>query len=111
MSRSRLGAGLSVGIACIFLVLLLPLAHPVKVEARWTPHIGSGLPRDPGTPFEEPEVKPADPFGDTQDGLHCSVIGGGAQPVALAADVAKPAVHVAGKIMLRRLALFLWHVQ
>lgn len=110
MSRLRLGAGLSVGITCIFLFLLLPLANPVTVEARWNPRIGNGIPKDPGTPFEEPEERVPAGVGDSQAGP-CS-IKGGARPVApIAVDVTGPATRAVRRIVLQHLVLVLWHLQ
>jgi hypothetical protein len=56
MSRRRARGGMAVGVAgFLFLVLLLPLVNPGPVHANRGP-IDLPLVRDPGTPFEEPEV-------------------------------------------------------
>jgi hypothetical protein len=110
MSSSRVRATLSIGSVCIFLLfLLLPQINPDPVKAAWDPKIANGAPKDPGTPFEEPEG--GDP-GSTHDPYAPRAsVGGGqwhAPKPGLSPEAAKVVVR---QLVLRRLVLFLWRLQ
>jgi hypothetical protein len=110
MSSSRARAALSVGSVCIFfLFLLLPQVSPAPVKAFWDPPIASGAPKDPGTPFEEPEggnpgdtPNPAGRPGSLPGGRHLTPA---ASPAPGAAKI------VVRQLVLQRLVLILWHLQ
>ena len=110
MSSSRVRAALSVGSVCIFLLfLLLPQVTPDPVKAAWDPKITNAVPKDPGTPFEEPE-------GGNPDNSR----GSAAPPASIEANqrltpkasFAPEATKImVRQLVLQRLVLILWHLQ
>ena len=79
------------------------------MKAFWDPPIASGAPKDPGTPFEEPEggnpgdtPNPAGRPGSLPGGRHLTPA---ASPAPGAAKI------VVRQLVLQRLVLILWHLQ
>ena len=116
MSSSRVRPAFSVGSVCIFpilflllFLLLLPQVTPDPVRAAWDPKIVNATPKDPGTPFEEPEGgSPGDiPNVSTRP---ASAPGGrrSTPSASLAPEAAKIVVR---QLVLQRLVLILWHLQ
>lgn len=110
MSSSRGRAALLVGSVCVFIILLLlPRGGPSPVEAAWVPRIVGAVPKDPGTPFEEPEMgnpgnsqgRPAGSSSDTS----------ALQPEATAKSASGNVEVVVWQVALPRLVLILWHLQ
>lgn len=65
------------GLFCLgLLVLLTQFAVPPAAEAVWSPQIAKQGPKDPGTPFEEPEGDPGSGGGE-EDPKPPEQIGGG----------------------------------
>jgi hypothetical protein len=110
MSSSRVRAALLVGSVCIFILfLLLPGAGPSPVKAAWVPRIVGAIPKDPGTPFEEPEF--GDP-GNNQGRPAGSASGtDSAQPELSAKSASENVEIVVWQVALPRLVLILWHLQ
>jgi hypothetical protein len=112
VSNLHVRPGVLIGIVCLFfLVLVLPLATPAPVNAYHEPKIATTIPKDPGTPFEEPEIgdtgtnpaggptKPNGPLGG--DVLLSTQTDGGQGTMKI----------VMRKILLRHLLFVLWHSQ
>jgi hypothetical protein len=109
MSRIRVRAGWPIAIGCLFFVFLaLALASPAPVKAYWNPKIVSAPPKDPGTPFEEPEGG-----GDPTDHGAGPSTRPGTQPPAtgsVSPDQAQgAAVTTLQQVVLRTLVLILMH--
>jgi hypothetical protein len=105
MSRVRVRNGWSVGICCLFVFFLtLPLASPAPVSAYWDPKITAGPPKDPGTPFEEPES--GDP---TSSGSGLATRPGGPQPAVTSNVTGELAKSTIQSLVARTLILILVH--
>jgi hypothetical protein len=110
MSSSRVRAALSIGSVCIFLLfLLLPQMSPGPVKAAWDSKIPNCAPKDPGTPFEEPEG--GNPGNTPDPSVRPASIHGGQQPTPTAGLAPGAAKIVLRQLLLQRLVLILWHLQ
>ena len=110
MSSSRVRAALSVGSVCIFLLfLLVPQMTPDPVKAAWDPTIANGSPKDPGTPFEEPEG--GNPGNTPDPSSRPGSVRGSRQFTATASLTPDGARIVARQLVWQRLVLVLWHLQ
>jgi len=103
-------SGVVVGIVCLFfLVLVLPLATPAPVKAYNDPKIATSVPKDPGTPFEEPEIGgTGSGQGDVKPG---GPIGGNGRFAAPDRSVPATAKVTLRKLFLQHLIFVLWHQQ
>ncbi len=109
-SLTRARTAFSVGSICLFLLLLLlPQMSPGPVNAAWDPDISdASLPKDPGTPFEEPEIYDPGVLGGTAPR---GSEGGDLPSVTATKSATGAVVTVMREIVFPRLWLILWHLQ
>jgi len=109
MLSSRARTAFSIGSVCLFLLLLLlPQMSPGPVNAAWDPTITNATPKDPGTPFEEPEDID---LGDGGGGCAPGTIGAPPPVVATSKSASETVKIVWRQLVLPRLFLILWHLQ